>query len=94
MNMSYGQVIDAFNKSDEKTSAFHDKSWKSFGPKNAPENNPGMGGLKQISLKDALTKSQIEIFQGKPSLNMSHDDFKNLLSGKNASQNFLKENKK
>jgi hypothetical protein len=45
MNMSYNKVLDAVNKSDEKISTLHAKSWKYFGPKNQPENEPGLGAV-------------------------------------------------
>ena len=93
--MSYDQVLDILNKSDNKMSTFPEKSWKHFGPKQKPENEPMLGSLRSISLKDALSKSQMEILnKNKPTLNMTKDDFKKILNGKDASQRFLDDNKK
>lgn len=91
--MSYNQVIDILNQSDDRTTTLNEKSWKFFGPKQKPENEPGLGSLRSISLKDALSKSQLEILKSKPTLNMTKADFKKMMSGKNGSRKFIEDNK-
>lgn len=94
--MSHSQMLDALHRSEERATnqTMHGESWKFFGPKFQPENEPLVGSIRHLSLKDTLSKSQMELVNQKPSLNMTRDDFNKLSKGKKASRKFIDENRK